>query len=93
MYLGNSGILWMATDNGLWRQDEGGLQLIKGFGEVMTIYESTDSTLWVGAEDELWYQEGDSWQLLEDFDYGGVSAIYESRVITPTKKLPMSCSR
>ena len=79
MYLDNSGILWMATDNGLWRQDEGGLQLIEGFGEVFTIYESKDGTLWVGDEDGLWYQEGDNWQLLENFDYGEVSVIYETK--------------
>ena len=54
MYLDNSGILWMATGNGLWRQDEGAWQLIEGFGEVMTIYETKDGTLWVGAEDGLW---------------------------------------
>ena len=38
MYLDNSGILWIATGDGLWRQDEGGLQPIEGFGEVYTIY-------------------------------------------------------
>ena len=78
MYLDNSGILWIATQDGLWRQDEGDLQPIEGFGEVSTIYETKDGTLWVGAEDGLWYQEGDRWQLLEDFDYGWVSAIYET---------------
>ena len=44
----------MATGNGLWRQDEGSWQLLEGFGEVMTIYETKDGTLWVGAEDGLW---------------------------------------
>ena len=80
MYLDNSGILWMATeDDGLWRQNEGSWQPIEGFGGVSTIYETKDGTLWVGAEDGLWYQEGEGWQLLENFDYGEVSAIYETK--------------
>ena len=78
MYLDNSGILWLATRNGLWQKDREIWRRIDGFGEVGAIYQGESGTLWVGAEDGLWYQQGDSWQQPEGFNYGGVSAIYEN---------------
>ncbi len=79
MYLDNSGTLWLATRNGLWKEDQGTWYDIDGFGEVGAIYQRETGTLRVGAEDGLWYQQGGSWQKLEDFNYGGVSAIYENK--------------
>ena len=78
MYLDNSGILWLATKNGLWQKDQKIWRRIDGFGEVDAIYQSESGTLWVGDEDGLWYQQGDSWQQPEGFNYGAVSAIYEN---------------
>ena len=81
LYKTKDGILWMGTENGLWRLGENGWQLVYGDVWVLTIYESTDNTLWLGTVNGLWRQEEDGW-LPDQAEFGPsalVSAIRQSR--------------